>query len=60
MPVITIDGPKMTTAQKRKIVENISTSLTEILEIPKNAITVLLNELSPENVGFNGKLISET
>ena len=51
MPVITIDGPKLTKEQKEKLVKTFAESASEIMGIPVQAMVTIIREVEAENVG---------
>ncbi|MGL4669103.1 MAG: 4-oxalocrotonate tautomerase DmpI [Methanobacteriaceae archaeon] len=57
MPVIKIDGNKIDIEKKRELVKRITEVASEIYELPEGAITILINEFEPEDVGLAGKLL---
>ena len=58
MPVVTIAGNQnITNDERRKMVEEVSKSVAEAYKLPIEAITVLIQEIPPENVGVAGKLL---
>ncbi|MCK8817949.1 2-hydroxymuconate tautomerase family protein [Natroniella sulfidigena] len=59
MPIITVDGPKVTKKQKKELVNSLTKTASQILDFPEESIIVLLKETDPDNVGVGGKLISE-
>ena len=59
MPVISIEIGKLTKEQKKEIIKQITTTTSEITKIPENAFTVLIHELSDENIGIGGRDIGE-
>lgn len=61
MPVITIAGnDTISTDKKRKMVEKVSEAVSEAYELPIDAITVLIQGYSKEDIGVGGNLLSET
>lgn len=58
MPMITVEGPKITDIeQKRKLVKGLTDVAYEVYQIEH--ITVLVRENAPENVGVGGELIAD-
>ncbi|MFH1728035.1 MAG: 4-oxalocrotonate tautomerase DmpI [Pseudomonadota bacterium] len=58
MPIVRIEGPKFKSLDhKRKMVEKITETVSEIFEMPKETVIVILKELEKENVGLSGKLV---
>ncbi len=61
MPVVTIQmSSGKTLEQKRQIVEEITDTLVRTLQVDPAMITILIQELSRENIGKAGRLLSET
>ena len=50
MPVITIDGPKLSKDQKQELVKLISEDASKVTGLPVEAMVVLIRESDPENV----------
>ena len=61
MPVINIDGVggNLSKDQKRKLVEELTAKASEITGISESAFTVLIKEMSFDNIGGGGKLLSD-
>lgn len=59
MPIITIDGPKLSREQKKDIVESFTREAARVTKIPLQAFVVLINENDPDNVGVAGELLSD-
>jgi 4-oxalocrotonate tautomerase len=61
MPYINVKITKgdVTVAQKRKIVEDITTSLVTTLGKQPEHIHIVIDEIDPENWGFAGMLTTE-
>jgi len=60
MPIITIDGPRINDIDKRRrFVEQLTTAATEVYNMPKEKIIVLIRENSPEQVAVGGELIAD-
>ncbi|MFC1995456.1 4-oxalocrotonate tautomerase DmpI [Chloroflexota bacterium] len=57
MPSIVVGGPKCDVDQKRKLAEKLTDVAAEIYRLPKEAITVVIQESPPENVGIGGVLL---
>jgi 4-oxalocrotonate tautomerase len=61
MPVVTITMAKgRTYDQKKKLSEEIARSVTTVLGVPVERVTILIHELDKENIALSGKLLSET
>jgi 4-oxalocrotonate tautomerase len=59
MPVITIDGPKMSKEQKSKLVAAYAESASEIMGLPVDAMVIIIREVEGENVGVGNKLLCD-
>lgn len=57
MPIITVEGRVLDIEKKRELVTKITEIATQIYNLPKETITVVIKENSPENIGVGGKLI---
>ena len=57
MPVITIDGPKLTKAQKEELVKSFSESASKIMGLPVEAMVTIIREVEAENVGVGNILL---
>lgn len=59
MPVITIDGPKMSKEQKAKLVKTYAETASEIMKLPVEAMVIIIREVEGENVGTGNKLLCD-
>lgn len=59
MPVITLDGPKMTKEQKALLVKEFATKASEILNIPEQAFVTIIKENDFDNIGNGTELLSD-
>ncbi len=59
MPVITIDGPKVTREQKAQLVREFVSSASKILNIPEQAFVTLIKENELDNIGNGTQLLSD-
>ncbi|WP_147565672.1 4-oxalocrotonate tautomerase DmpI [Clostridium tyrobutyricum] len=59
MPLIKIEGPKITKEQKEQIVSELVTSTSKILNIPEQAFVTLIKENKLENIGSGTHLLSD-
>ncbi|MCU0632775.1 MAG: 2-hydroxymuconate tautomerase family protein [Methanolinea sp.] len=60
MPVVTITMAKgRSYEQKRQIAEEIAGTITRVLGVPVERVTILIHELEKENIALSGTLISE-
>ncbi len=58
MPVITIDGPRVTDiGKKREFVKIVTSAASNLYGLPEQAIVVMIQEHSSENVGVGGQLL---
>lgn len=59
MPVITLEAGKLNKEQKSQLVKDLTSKAAEIMNVPEQAIIVLLKENEMDNIGFGGELLSE-
>ena len=59
MPVITVDGPKMTKEQKSKLVKVFAETASEVMGIPVSAMVIIIREVERENVGVGNLLLCD-
>ncbi len=59
MPVITLEGAKLSKEQKNQLVEEFTASAARIMNTPEEAFVVLLKENEKENIGVGGQLLSD-
>jgi 4-oxalocrotonate tautomerase len=60
MPVVTITMAKgRSYDQKKQLTDEIARSLTSVLGVPVERVTILIHELDRENIALSGKLQSE-
>ena len=57
MPVITVEGPAISTDAKRELVRRFTETAREVYDIED--IIVLIKENPPENVGIGGQLLAD-
>jgi 4-oxalocrotonate tautomerase len=58
MPVIRVDGPKVTDLnKKREFVQSVTDAASALYGLPAQAIIILLQENAPDNVGVGGQLL---
>jgi len=58
MPIIRVDGPKVTDLDKKRgFVQTVTQAASALYGLPEQAIIVLLQETSPDNVGVGGQLL---
>lgn len=58
MPIITLDGPKLTKEQKEKLVKGFATTASEILNIPVKSFVTILRENEADNIGVGDEQLS--
>lgn len=59
MPVITVDGSKLSKEQKRELVKDLTRCASSITNIPEQAYVVFIKENDRDNIGVGGTLLSE-
>jgi 4-oxalocrotonate tautomerase len=60
MPVVTITMARgRSYEQKKQLSDEIARSVTTILGVPLERVTILIHELDKENIALSGKLLSE-
>ncbi|MCL2761547.1 MAG: tautomerase family protein [Desulfuromonadales bacterium] len=59
MPVITIEMMPQECAKKAEIAKVFTNELSRITGVPKEPITVLFHDLSPEHCAAGGEMLSE-
>jgi len=59
MPVIKIDCSCLDTEKKEKLIAGLTQTASDIMGFPKSAYTVLINELSKDNIGVGGEMLSK-
>ncbi|MFZ4400169.1 MAG: 4-oxalocrotonate tautomerase DmpI [Bacteroidales bacterium] len=59
MPVITFDGPFLSTEKKEKLAQEFTEIASQITNIPKDAFVVFIKENPYENMAQGGIMISE-
>ncbi len=59
MPLITIESGKLTKEQKSELINRITRTASEIMNIPDEFFFVSINELSDENIGIGGRTIEK-
>ncbi|AIY07102.1 4-oxalocrotonate tautomerase DmpI [Paenibacillus polymyxa] len=59
MPVITIEAAKLTKEQKRKLVKDLTTSASTIMNIPEQAFFVFVRENELDNIGVAGRILAD-
>lgn len=59
MPFIQIDIGPSTKEKKKEVIEKMTNVLSEIISVPKQAITVIIRENDADNIGVAGEQLSE-
>ncbi|RLT78435.1 4-oxalocrotonate tautomerase DmpI [Bacteroides acidifaciens] len=59
MPYISIESGALTSEQKKELIERLTTTASEITNIPAQFFMVTIKELPDENLGIGGKPIDE-
>lgn len=59
MPVITVEGAKLSKEQKGQLVKQLTSAAAKIMNTPEQAFVVLLKENEKDNIGVGGQLLSE-
>ena len=60
MPVITVEGPKITDlAKKRELVKQFTEAASAAFDRDKKAIIIILHETTPDCVATGGELICD-
>ena len=57
MPYISIESGALTSEQKKELIERLTTTASEITNIPAQFFMVTIKELPDENFGIGGKTI---
>ena len=58
MPVISMEGGKLTAEQKRILIQRFTESASEVTQIPKQFFMVTIKELEDDNLGAGGETVS--
>ena len=59
MPVIKVECSAMDNDTKEKLIKSLTQTASSIMGIPEAAYVVLLNEMSKENIGVGGEMLSK-
>jgi 4-oxalocrotonate tautomerase len=59
MPVITVEGAKLSKEQKSRLVKELTTSAANIMNAPEQAFIVFVKENDKENIGIAGQLLAD-
>ena len=57
MPVITIEGPRLSKQQKEELVKTFAESASKIMGLPVEAMVTIIREVESENVGTGNILL---
>ena len=61
MPIVTVQMIEgRTDDQKRQLVEKVTEAVSETTNAPKEKVTVIIEEMSPNHYGTSGKLASDS
>ena len=60
MPVITLEGGKLSREQKRELIHRFTAVATEVTKIPPQFFSVLIREQEDANLGFGGETVEES
>lgn len=59
MPVITLEGGKLSREQKRDLIHRFTLVASEVTSIPPQFFTVLIREQEDANLGLGGETVEE-
>ena len=59
MPVIKVECAAMNVETKEKLIKSLTQTASSIMGIPEAAYIVLLNEMSKDNIGVGGEMLSK-
>ncbi len=59
MPVISMEGGKLTAEQKRELIRKFTETASEVTHIPKQFFVVTLKELEDDNLGMGGETVTD-
>ena len=59
IPVITVEGPKLSKEQKAELVKEISETASRVMNIPVEAMITIIREVESENVGTGNILLCD-
>lgn len=59
MPVIKVECAEMDVDTKEKLIKSLTQTASNIMGIPEAAYVVLLNEMSKDNIGVGGEMLSK-
>lgn len=58
MPVINYQGSNLSKEKKKELIEKLTATAVEITQIPPHFFTVVIQELSEDNLGVSGETVS--
>lgn len=59
MPVITVEGSKLSKEQKSRLVKELTAAAAEIMGASEQAFFVFVKENEKDNIGVGGQLLSD-
>ncbi|MCH4889235.1 4-oxalocrotonate tautomerase [Acidaminobacter sp. JC074] len=59
MPVVNITMSHADKAMKKKIISNVTKTLSETIQMPEKAFTVIIDEKDHDSIGLGGQTLSE-
>ncbi|MDR1620883.1 MAG: tautomerase family protein [Synergistaceae bacterium] len=59
MPVITVEGAKLSFEQKRYLIESLTKIASVIMRVPEKNYIVLIKENDRDNIGLGGIMLSQ-
>ena len=59
MPVITLEGGKLSRDQKKELIHRFTAVAAEVTNIPPKFFSVLIREQDDANLGFAGETVEE-
>ena len=59
MPIITLEGGKLTKKQKSELIHRFTEIASEVTKVPSKYFSVTIKELDDENLGFAGETVEE-
>ena len=59
MPVISVEGSKLTKEQKSDLISSLTEVASKIMNVNKEAYIVLIKENDMDNIGVGGVVLSE-
>ena len=59
MPVITLEGGKLSREQKRDLIHRFTSVASEVTSIPPQFFSVLIREQEDANLGIGGETVEE-